>query len=255
MKHLKYILENELNVDEFAQHVINDSATVLRRFQKLQNQARKVINAIFSFFVSSVSISSIYAFLNLQNLVFLIAQAVTQTLWNQSLSLIFVIHLSSASVTVTVILVRLSEKLSDIVEYNEDKDKLNAWKQSLKQRMHMNHDQYIIDEVKIIYIEFRLIIEKKTHILMMSYWTNDICNLAIFDEYLRTLHHCCDNSFEAEDACTYLRETFKQDFMSFVEYYLLFCQKKDCFALEDASLINCMKRNVSYITQLIIFFW
>ncbi len=255
MKHLEYTLENELNVDEFARHVVNDSATVLRRFQKLQNQARKVTNAIFSFFVSSVSISSTYASLDSQNLVFLIAQAVTQTLWNQSLSSISVIHLSSASVTVAAIFVRLSEKLSDIVEYNEDKDKLNAWKQSLKQRMHMNHDRYIIDEVKIVYVKFRLIIEKKTHILMMSYQTNDICNLAIFDEYLRILRHCCDNSFEAEDACTYLRETLKQDSMSFAEYYLLFCQKKDRFTLEDVSLIDCMKRNISYITQLIVFFW
>ncbi len=248
MKHLKYTLENELNVDEFARHVVNDSATVLRRFQKLQNQARKVTNATFLFFVSSVSISSIYASLDSQNLVSLIAQAVTQTLWNQSLSLISVIHLSSASVTVAVILVWLFKKLSDIVEYNEDKDKLNAWKQSLKQRMHMNHDRYIIDEVKIIYVESHLIIEKKTYILMMSYQTNDICNLAIFDEYLWILHHYCDNSFEAEDACTYLREILKQDSMSFVEYYLLFCQKKDCFALEDASLIDCMKHNISYIT-------
>ncbi len=167
MKHLEYTLENELNVNEFARHVVNDSATVLRRFQKLQNQARKVTNATLSFFVSSISISSIYASLDSQNLVFLIAQAVTQTLRNQSLSSIFVIHLSSASVTVAVIFVRLSEKLSDIVEYDEDRDKLNAWKQSLKQRMHMNHDRYIIDEVKIVYVESCLIIEKKTHILMM----------------------------------------------------------------------------------------
>ncbi len=43
--------------------------------------------------------------------------------------------------------------------------------------------------------------------------------------------------------------------MNFVEYYLLFCQKKDRFALKDVSLINCMKHNISYITQLIIFFW
>jgi len=126
MKHLEYILENELNVDEFARHVVNDSATALRRFQELQNQARKVTNAISSFFVSSVSIPSIYASLDSQNLASLIAQAVTQTLRNQSLSSIPVIHLPSASVTVAAIFVRLSEKLSDIVEYDEDRDKLNA---------------------------------------------------------------------------------------------------------------------------------
>ncbi len=255
MKHSEYILENELNVDEFARHVVNDSAAVLRRFQELQNQARKVTNATLSFFASFVSTPSTYASLDSQNLVSLIAQAVTQTLRNQPLSSISVIHLPSASVTVAAILVRLSEKLSDIVEYDEDRDKLNAWKQSLKQRMHMNHDRYIIDEAKIVYVESRLIIGKKTHILMMSYRTNGICNLATFDEYLRTLRHCCDNSFEAEDVCTYLRKTLKQDSMSFAEYYLLFCQKKDRFALEDASLIDCMKRNVSYITQLIAFFW
>ena len=126
MKHLEYTLENELNVDEFARHVVNDSATALRRFQELQNQARKVTNAIFSFFVSSVSTSSTYASLDSQNLASLIAQAVTQTLRNQFLSSTSVIHLSSASVTAAVIPVRLSEKLSDIVEYDEDKDKLNA---------------------------------------------------------------------------------------------------------------------------------
>ncbi len=126
MKHLEYTFENELNADEFARHVANDSAAALRRFQKLQNQARKVTNATFSFFASSVPIPSTYASLDSQNLAFLIAQAVAQTLRNQSLSSTPVIHLSSASVTAAVIPVRLSEKLSDIVEYDEDRDKLNA---------------------------------------------------------------------------------------------------------------------------------
>jgi len=255
MKHPEYTLENELNVDEFARHVVNDPAAALRRFQELQNQARKVTNATSSFFASPVSIPPTYASLDPQNLAFLIAQAVAQTLRNQPLPPAPVIHLPPASVTAAAILVRLSEKLPDIVEYDEDRDKLNAWKQSLKQRMHMNHDRYTTDEAKIAYAESRLIIGKKAHILMMPYRTNGICNLATFDEYLRTLRHCCDNPFEAEDARTYLRETLKQGSMSFAEYYLLFCQKKDRSALEDASLIDCMKRNVSYITQLTAFFW
>jgi len=254
MEHLEYIPENELNVDEFARHVANNPAAALRRFQELQNQARKATNAIPSSFASSVSTPSTYASLDPQNLASLIAQAVAQTLRNQPLPPAPVIHLPPASVTAAVIPVRLSEKLPDIVEYDEDRDKLNAWKQSLKQRMHMNHDRYTIDEAKIAYAESRLIIGKKTHILMMPYRTNGICNLATFDEYLRILRHCCDNPFEAEDARTYLRETLKQGSMSFAEYYLLFCQKKDRFALEDASLIDCMKRNVSYITQLTVFF-
>jgi len=126
MKHPEYTLENELNADEFARHVVNDSAAALRRFQELQNQARKVTNAIPSFFASSVSTSSTYASLDSQNLAFLIAQAVTQTLRNQPLPSAPVIHLPSASVTAAAIPVRLSEKLPDIVEYDEDRDKLNA---------------------------------------------------------------------------------------------------------------------------------
>ena len=49
--------------------------------------------------------------------------------------------------------VRLSEKLSDIPEYDEDRDKLNAWKHALIQHMHVNHDQYLTDAVKIAYTE------------------------------------------------------------------------------------------------------
>jgi len=126
MKHPEYTPENELNVDEFARHVVNDSAAALRRFQELQNQARKVTNAISSFFASSVSTPSTYASLDSQNLASLIAQAVAQTLRNQPLPSTSIIHLPPASVTAAVIPVRLSEKLSDIVEYDEDRDKLNA---------------------------------------------------------------------------------------------------------------------------------
>ena len=255
MKHPKYTPENELNADEFARHVANDSAAALRRFQELQNQARKATNATPSSSASPVPTPPTYASLDPQNLASLIAQAVAQTLRNQPLPPAPVIHLPPASVTAAAIPVRLSEKLPDIAEYDGDRDKLDAWEQSLKQRMHMNHDRYTTDEAKIAYAESRLIIGKKAHILMMPYRTNGICNLATFDEYLRTLRHCCGNPFEAEDARTYLRETLKQGSMSFAEYYLLFCQKKDRSALEDASLIDCMKRNVSYTTQLAAFSW
>ena len=36
--------------------------------------------------------------------------------------------------------VHLSEKLPDIPEYDEDRDKLNMWEHALIQRMHVNHD-------------------------------------------------------------------------------------------------------------------
>ncbi len=126
MEHPEYTPENELNVDEFARHVANDPAAALRRFQELQNQARKATNATPSSFASSVPTPPTYAPLDPQNLVSLIAQAVAQTLRNQPLPPAPVIHLPPASVTAAAIPVRLSEKLPDIVEYDEDRDKLNA---------------------------------------------------------------------------------------------------------------------------------
>ena len=56
----------------------------------------------------------------------------------------------------------------------------------------------------------------------------------------------CGNSFEAEDARTYLWDTLKQDLMSFVKYYQLFCQKKNHSGMKEALLINCFKHNVTY---------
>jgi len=69
------------------------------------------------------------------------------------------------------------------------------------------------------------------------------------------LHHYCNNSFELKDAQLYLRKTLKQDTDSFVDYYNLFYQKKECFLMKDFLLIDCMKRNVSYIIQVVVFFW
>ena len=69
------------------------------------------------------------------------------------------------------------------------------------------------------------------------------------------MRHCCDNSFKTEDARLYLRKTLKQDINSFVDYYNLFYQKKECSLMKDFSLIDCLKRNVNYFTQVIVFFW
>ena len=49
--------------------------------------------------------------------------------------------------------VRLFKKLSDIPEYDEDRDKLNIWKHALIQHMHVNYDQYLTDTAKITYAE------------------------------------------------------------------------------------------------------
>ncbi len=41
---------------------------------------------------------------------------------------------------------------------------------------------------------------------------------------------------------------------SFVNYYNLFYQKKEYSLMKDFSLIDCLKHNVNYFTQIIIFF-
>ena len=115
--------------------------------------------------------------------------------------------------------------------------------------MNENHNRYFIDSFKIIYVESRLIIEKKTFILMMSYRKNDVCILSIFSKYFRIFRYVCENFFEVENARTYFRDTFKQDFDNFIEYYQLFSQKKNRFDMKKTSLIDCFKRNVNYFVQ------
>ncbi len=90
---------------------------------------------------------------------------------------------------------------------------------------------------------------------MNQYQVNDLCIILIFTDWQHKLHHCCNNSFKSKDAQLYLRETLKQDTDSFVNYYNLFYQKKKCFLMKDFLLIDCMKRNVNYIIQIIIFSW
>jgi len=41
---------------------------------------------------------------------------------------------------------------------------------------------------------------------------------------------------------------------NFVDYYNLFYQKKKCSLMKDFLLIDYLKRNVNYFTQVIIFF-
>ena len=90
---------------------------------------------------------------------------------------------------------------------------------------------------------------------MGQYWVKGLCTLLSFEEYLQELRHLCDYLFKAEDACIYLHNTHKQDSISFAEYYHLFSQKKECFWINNASLVDCLKRNVNYVTQLTAFSW
>ncbi len=240
-------IDDERAVEQFAQSVVENSVEAFRAMRELQNQVRQHDVVIsFSFIVLS---SSAYIELNSQSLA-TIAQIIAQTLNNQPF---LVIHFSANSVAAFI--ASRFKKLLDIPEYERNKDRLNAWKQSLIQRMNMNDDRYFFHRVKIVYVESRLIIGKKTHNLMSQYRVNDLCIIFTFADWQHKLHHYCDNSFKAEDARLYLRETLKQDTNSFADYYNLFYQKKEHSLMKDFSLINCLKRNVNYFTQVIVFFW
>lgn len=233
MEHPEYTPENALNADEFAQQVASNPMAALRRFQELQAQidALRVAN-------NTPSTSSP-------------GPPVPQTP-SESSELInaLVQALSRRSSPPTTASVRLSEKLPDIEKYEGDRDNLDAWEQSLIQRMNINHDRYPTDLAKIAYAESRLTIGKKASNLMMPYRKDGICTIPSFAEYRRTLRHCCGNPFEEEDARTYLRDGLKQGSTPFLEYYQLFCQKKDRSGMDDPTLVDCYKRNVNYNLQL-----
>ena len=256
MEHPEYLPEDELNADAFAQHVAQDPTAAFRQWRELQNQAR--------FAQSSTPVSSthaapsppVYTTLDPATLS-MIAQIVAQTIQNQPSPSIPapIVHLPATPITATTTPARLSEKLPDIEQYDGDRDKLDAWEQSLIQRMNINHDRYPTDSAKIAYAESRLIIGKKASNLMMLYRQDGICTITTFVAYRAALRRCCGNPFEAEDARTYLRDTLKQGSNTFAEYYQSFCQKKDRSGMEDASLIDCFKRNVTYSTQLAALNW
>ncbi len=167
-----FSIDDECAVEQFAQSVIENSVEIFRAMRELQNQVQQHDVIIsFSFIVLS---SSVYIELNSQSLV-MIAQIIAQILNNQSL---FIIHLFANSVA--VIIASRFEKLLNISEYERDKDRLNAWKQSLIQRMNVNDDRYFFHRVKIVYVESRLIIDKKIHNLMSQYRVNDLCIIFIF---------------------------------------------------------------------------
>ncbi len=242
-----FLIDDEHAVEQFAQSVIENSVKIFRAMRELQNQVwQHNVIILFSFIILSFSV---YIELNSQFLA-TIAQIIAQILNNQSS---FIIHLSANFVA--VIIASKFEKLFDISEYERNKDQLNAWEQSLIQRMNMNDDHYFSYWVKIVYVESRLIIDKKTHNLMNQYWVNDLCIISIFADWWHKLHHYCNNSFKTEDARLYLCETLKQGTNSFVNYYNLFYQKKECSLMKDFSLIDCLKRNVNYFIQVIVFSW
>ncbi len=154
-------INDEHAVKQFAQSMIENSVEIFRAMQELQNQVQQHDVIIsFSFIVLN---SSIYIKLNSQSLV-IIFQIIAQILNNQSL---LVVHSSANSVAVSTFI--KFEKLLNIFEYEKDKNQLNVWEQNLIQCMNVNNDHYFSHRVKIIYVESRLIIDKKTHNLMNQY--------------------------------------------------------------------------------------
>ena len=131
--------------------------------------------------------------------------------------LTFVINVISFSSLnmITSLFISRFEKFLDIIEYDENRNCLNTWKQNLIQRMNANHDRYFINRVKIVYVESRLIIEKKAHNLMSQYRMNDLCTLINFVDWRQKFRHACDNFFEVENARRYFQNELKQNIMSF----------------------------------------
>ena len=170
-----FLINDEHAVKQFAQSMIENSVKIFRVMQELQNQVwQHDIIILFSFIIFN---SSVYIKLNSQFLV-MIAQIIAQILNNQSL---FIIHLF-VNFVIVFITFRF-KKLLDISEYERNKDQLNAWKQSLIQRMNVNDDHYFSHRVKIIYVKSWLIIDKKTHNLMSQYQINDLCIIFIFADW------------------------------------------------------------------------
>ncbi len=147
-----------------------------------------------------------------------------------------------------------SEKLPDISEYEGDQDKLDAWEQTLIQRMHVNHDRYPTDGDKIAYAELKLAVGRKASNLMNRYRKDGLCTLTSFVDWRKKLREAYGNPFKQEDARNYIRE-LKQGSMPFGEYLNLVSQKKERSQLEDESLIDAMRYNVNYTTQQASIIW
>ncbi len=169
------LIDDERAVEQFVQSMIENSVEIFHAMRELQNQVwQHDVIISFSFIVLN---SLIYIELNSQSFA-MIAQIIAQILNNQSS---FVVHLFANSVAVFI--TSRFEKLLDISEYEKNKDWLNAWEQSLIQRMNVNDDHYFFHRVKIIYVESWFIIDKKIHNLMSQYQVNDLCIIFIFTDW------------------------------------------------------------------------
>ena len=158
--------DQELNANAFHEYVNVNPDAAYKQWQQAQQQAQQTCSTANVTSSSSNQSLSMYITLNPQALTTMIVQIVTQTLAQQPLPLPSVVNFPVSLLQTTAPVTHRSEKLPDTAEYDEDKDCLDAWEQSLRQHLNMNHDRYLTDCKKIAYAESQLIIGKKAHNLM-----------------------------------------------------------------------------------------
>ena len=117
---------------QFIQMLQTNLTDFLQNFDNLQQDRDwLLVKHITTNISSSFQISVFFSHFNYQVFSTVLAQVINSS-WN---------------------LTSKSEKLSDISEYEEKKNKLDTWEQALIQRMHINHNQYFTQSKKIAYVE------------------------------------------------------------------------------------------------------
>lgn len=249
-----------MNAEAFRNFVMSDPQAAFANWQQMQRQYEayqsNATPASSTQPASSPPIAPIT--IGAEQLANIVAQAVAQTLAQTTKNYPPSVPPASPSSTpfqAKALSTFRSEKLPDISEYDGDRDRLDAWEQSLVQKMTANDDRFPEEHNKIAYAESRLTIGKKAHSLMGQYRKDGLCTLTTLFDWRQKLRHLCGNPFEEEDARTYLRDTLKQGPMPFHEYIHLFFQKKERSRMDDAALLDCLKRNVNYSVQEKAFTW
>ena len=81
-----------------------------------------------------------YPTIDSQTLASIVTQVMTQIITQQPSPPPSVINLLSLLLQATASIIHQFKKLLNIIKYNRNRDCLNAWKQSLKQQLYMNHN-------------------------------------------------------------------------------------------------------------------
>ena len=123
--------EQELNTSMFHDYVNANSNATYEQWQQAQQ---------FCYNPNATPLSDqpapplpMYSTIDPQTLASIVAQVMTQIITQQPLPPPSIINLLSLLLQVMASATHQSKKLSDITEYDRDRDCLNAWEQSLKQ--------------------------------------------------------------------------------------------------------------------------